>query len=98
MATNRNEHLKKVLKTHDINKVESLNKFIAKKNAVKNALNDKFSSEKASNSIDSGSYAKKTAINTKFDIDCCIPFLKKEKEDDNGYATLEEMFDAVYKY
>ncbi|MCR8668219.1 hypothetical protein NO995_11030 [Aestuariibaculum sp. M13] len=98
MATNKNEHLQKVLETHDINKVENIDKFIAKKNKVKEALNNKFSSEKASNSIDSGSYAKKTAINTKFDIDCCIPFLKKEKEDDNGFATLEEMFDSVYKY
>ena len=68
MATNKNEHLQKVLDTHDINKVESLDKFIAKKNAVKKALNEKFSDEKASNAIDSGSYAKHTAINTKFDI------------------------------
>tara|TARA_A100000171_G_C2140487_1_gene155322 strand:- start:5743 stop:6750 length:1008 start_codon:yes stop_codon:yes gene_type:complete len=98
MSTNRNEHLKKVLDTHDINKVESLNKFIAKKNAVKNALNDKFSETKASSAIDSGSYAKNTAINTKFDIDCCIPFRKKEKEEDKGYSSLKDMFDDVYKY
>ncbi len=98
MSTNKNEHLNKVLETHDINKVESLNKFIAKKNAVKNALNDKFSDDKASNAIDSGSYAKKTAINTKFDIDCCMPFRKKEKEEDKGYGNLEDMFDDVYKY
>lgn len=98
MATNKNEHLNKVLETHDINKVESLNKFIAKKNAVKNALNDKFSETKASNAIDSGSYAKNTAINTKFDIDCCIPFKKKEKEEDKGYSSLKDMFDDVYKY
>lgn len=98
MSTNKNEHLKKVLDTHDINKVESLNKFIAKKNAVKNALNDKFSETKASNAIDSGSYAKNTAINTKFDIDCCIPFKKKEKEEDKGYSSLKDMFDDVYKY
>lgn len=98
MATNRNEHLKKVLKTHDINKVESLDKFIAKKNAVKNALNDKFSETKASNAIDSGSYAKNTAINTKFDIDCCMPFRKKEKDGDIGYSSLKDMFDDVYKY
>lgn len=97
MSTNRNEHLKKVLDTHDINKVESLNKFIAKKNEVKNALNDKFSDTKASNAIDSGSYAKNTAINTKFDIDCCIPFRKKEKEEDKGYSSLKDMFDDITK-
>ena len=40
MATNKNEHLKKVLDTHDINKLEHLDKFIAKKNKVKKALNE----------------------------------------------------------
>lgn len=98
MATNKNEHLQKVLDTHDISKVEHLDKFIAKKNAVKQALNEKFSDTKASKAIDSGSYAKKTAINTKFDIDCCIPFKKKEKEEDKGYSSLKDMFDDVYKY
>ena len=100
MATNKNEHLNKVLETHDINKVEHLSKFIEKKNKVKDALNNKFSDQKASNSIDSGSYAKNTAINTKFDIDCCIPFRKKTVGNDNekGFESLTEMFDEVYKY
>ncbi|WP_179319961.1 SMODS domain-containing nucleotidyltransferase [Winogradskyella helgolandensis] len=100
MATNKNEHLKKVLDTHDINKVEHLIKFIEKKNKVKDALNKKFSDQKASNSIDSGSYAKNTAINTKFDIDCCIPFKKKTpgNNDEKGFESLSEMFDEVYKY
>jgi len=100
MSTNKNEHLKKVLETHEINKVEHLNKFIEKKNKVKDALNIKFSDQKASNAIDSGSYAKNTAINTKFDIDCCIPFKKKtpENNDEKGFESLSEMFDEVYKY
>jgi hypothetical protein len=100
MATNKNEHLDKVLDTHDINKVEHLSKFIEKKNKVKDALNNKFSDQKASNSIDSGSYAKNTAINTKFDIDCCIPFRKKTpgNNDEKGFESLSEMFDEVYKY
>ena len=100
MATNKNEHLKKVIDTHNINNVEHLSKFIAKKNKVKDALNNKYSNKKASNSIDSGSYAKNTAINTKFDIDCCIPFRKKTKgnSDEKGFETLSEMFEDVYKY
>ena len=61
MSTNKNEHLQKVLETHDINKLVNIDKFIAKKNKVKEALNNKFSIERASTSIDSGSYAKKTA-------------------------------------
>lgn len=100
MSTNKNEHLKKVLDTHDINNVEHLTKFIEKKNKVKDALNKKFLEKKASNSIDSGSYAKNTAINTKFDIDCCIPFKKKTpgNNDEKGFESLSEMFDEVYKY
>jgi hypothetical protein len=98
MATDRNKHLQKSLETHDINKVVKLDKYIAKKNAVKNALNEKFSDSKASNCLDSGSYAKNTAINTKFDIDCCIPFRKKTCDGENGYDNLKDMFEDVYKY
>ena len=99
MATDKQKHLEKVLQTNDISKHQSIDKFVAKKNEVKNALNQKFSKEKASNSIDSGSYAKNTAINKKFDIDCCIPFLKKESNtDQNGFEKLEDMFLSVYDY
>lgn len=98
MATDKQKHLEKVLETHQISKHISIDKFIQKKNEIKSALNQKFSKEKASNSIDSGSYAKNTAINTKFDIDCCIPFLKKENTEQNGFEKLEDMYNAVYDY
>jgi hypothetical protein len=98
MATDKNVHLQKVLDTHDINKVENLCKYLEKRDNVKNALATKFSKEKASNPIDSGSYAKRTSINTKFDIDCCIPFLKKTKKEEEGFSSLKEMFKQVYKY
>lgn len=98
MATDRNDHLQKVLDTHDINKVEALSKMRQKKNDVKKALDDKFSDKRASNVMDSGSYAKNTAINTKFDIDICAPYLKKTTSDEAGFETLSEMYDEVYKY
>ena len=98
MATDKNEHLKKVLETNDINKVENLNRYIEKKNKVKEAMDAHYSKERASKSIDSGSYAKKTANNTKFDIDVCTPFKKKTNDDENGFSTLKDMFDDVYKY
>ncbi|MDR6460524.1 hypothetical protein J2786_003658 [Chryseobacterium vietnamense] len=99
MATDKQKHLDEVLETHKIEKHKSIDKFVSKKNKVKNALNEKFSKEKASNSVDSGSYAKNTAINTKFDIDCCIPFLKKENNtNQQGFESLSEMFNAVYDY
>lgn len=98
MATDKNVHLQKVLDTHDINKVENLSKYLEKRNSVKNALASKFTKEKASNPIDSGSYAKRTSINTKFDIDCCIPFLKKTNKEEEGFSSLKDMFKKVYKY
>lgn len=98
MATDKNVHLQKVLDTHDINKVENLSKYLEKRNSVKNALASKFTKEKAGNPIDSGSYAKRTSINTKFDIDCCIPFLKKTNKEEEGFSSLKDMFKKVYKY
>jgi hypothetical protein len=98
MATDKNEHLKKVLETNDISKVENFDRYVKKKNEVKEAMDSHYSIERASKSIDSGSYAKKTANNTKFDIDVCTPFKNKMKEDDNGFFTLKDMFDDVYKY
>lgn len=99
MATDKQKHLEKVLETNDISRHDSIGKYVAKKNEIKNALNQKFSKEKASNSMDSGSYAKCTAINKKFDIDCCIPFLKKSPNtNQNGFESLKEMYDAVYNY
>ena len=98
MATDKNEHLKKVLETNDINKVKNLDRYIKKKNEVKEAMDAHYSKERASKSIDSGSYAKKTANNSKFDIDVCTPFKKKTKDDENGFSTLKDMFEDVYKY
>lgn len=98
MATDRNAHLEEVLTTHDISKLDKLDKFVAKKNLVKEKLSAKFSSEKASSPIDSGSYAKRTAINSKFDIDCCVPFKKKTNSDEQGFETLEDMYNQVYSY
>ena len=98
MAIDKNEHLKKVLKTNEISKVKNFDKYVKKKNEVKKAMDTHYSKESASTSIDSGSYAKKTANNTKFDIDICTPFKKKTKDEENGFLTLPDMFDDVYKY
>jgi len=99
MATDKQKHLEKVLETNEISKHPNIDKYVAKKNEVKNALNQKFSQEKSCNSMDSGSYAKNTANNTKFDIDCYMPFLKKEPNtDQTGFQTLKEMYDAVHDY
>lgn len=98
MTINKNLHLEKVLETNDINKLENLDRYIEKKNDVKDALATHYSDKKASDPIDSGSYAKGTAINRKFDIDCCIPFKKKTSEEEKGFETLKEMYDNLYDY
>ncbi|NQY11725.1 MAG: nucleotidyltransferase [Flavobacteriales bacterium] len=93
MATNKNEHLDNVLESHHMKHVQSLmDKYIIKGNEVKQALIENYSDKKATDPINSGSYAKHTAINTKFDIDICIPF-KRE-----SFDTLEEMADNVFTY
>jgi len=90
---NKNKHLQCVLDSHHLNKLGSLkDNYVKKKNDVKEALSKKFSDKKITNPIDSGSYAKKTEVNTKFDMDVCIPF-KKE-----SYSTLKEMYNEVHDY
>ncbi|MBE0700739.1 MAG: nucleotidyltransferase, partial [Acholeplasmataceae bacterium] len=53
---------------------------------------EKYLDKKATSAINSGSYAKHTAINIKFDLDICIPFLK------DSFCTLEEMSEDIYNY
>lgn len=48
-------------------------KYVKKKNKVKGALEGKYGSDIYS-PFNSGSYAKNTAINTKFDFDLVSPF------------------------
>ena len=91
--TNKNEHLNCVLSSLKMGNVDKLmKKYKGKRDEVKEALDLKYSSEKETSPINSGSYAKHTAINTKFDIDICIPFKR------DSFNTLEEMANEVYRY
>jgi hypothetical protein len=93
MSFDKNKHLDDVLESHKMNHVDDLmQKYISKREELKDALNNKFGEEIISRAINSGSYAKHTAINTKFDIDICQPFKH------HGFDTLEEMADAVFDY
>lgn len=90
---NKDKHLQCVLESHHLNKLGKVkDNYVKKKNDVKEALSKKFSDKKTTSPIDSGSYAKKTEINTKFDMDVCIPFKK------DSFSTLKEMYDEVYTY
>ncbi|OHD15110.1 MAG: hypothetical protein A2086_15275 [Spirochaetes bacterium GWD1_27_9] len=72
--------------------VETLmNNYIKKRDDVKECIEQKFSGL-IYNPINSGSYAKSTEINIKFDLDLCVPVKK------NSYNTIKEMYDSFYDY
>lgn len=92
MATDKNKHLDCVLSSHRISKEqELLDKHIEKRNSVKEALEDKYKEDLYS-PFNSGSYAKNTAVNKKFDFDLIAPFKK------NAFETLEKMYNDVYDF
>lgn len=89
--TDKNKHLECVLSSHKMAKEQGLvDKHISKRNEVKEEFEKEYGS-KIYTPFNSGSYAKHTAINIKFDFDLVVPFRR------NSFSTLEEMYNAVYK-
>lgn len=89
----KGKYLDRVLESYKMKHISDLmDKFLKKRDEVKNALEKKFYDKKTSRAINSGSYAKHTAINKKFDIDICQPFKY------NSFDTLMEMSDAIFDY
>jgi hypothetical protein len=92
MATDKNEHLKEVLETNKMSHVNDLlDKYKEKRTDIKEALEANYK-EKLYSLLNSGSYAKYTAVNFKFDLDLVAPFKK------NSFSTLEELFDDVFDF
>jgi hypothetical protein len=88
-------HLDSVIKTHQITKEEQLlNKHKEKNKEVKEALEENYG-DNIYSPFNSGSYAKNTAMNTKFDFDMVSPF-KRNAFGSKG--TLKEMFDDAYDF
>lgn len=88
----KNKHLNDVLYTHKMQHIQDeVDKFVAKKDDIISLLLEKYSDVSYAPFM-SGSMAKHTATNAKFDFDIVIPFKK------NAFASLEEMFNEVYKY
>jgi len=91
----KNLHLDSVIKTHQITKEEQLlTKHKERNKEVKEALEKKYESNIYS-PFNSGSYAKNTAMNTKFDFDMVCPF-KRNAFGSNG--TLKEMYEDVFNF
>lgn len=92
MATDKNKHLKCVLESHKIQKEQALlDKHISKKEEIKKALQDNYGSDLYT-PFNSGSYAKHTAINTKFDFDLVAPFKR------DAFDTLKAMYNDVHGF
>jgi hypothetical protein len=92
MEETKHEYLQRVLETHKISHISDLiDKYKAKKDDVKTTIEGNYSIS-IYNPINSGSFAKHTAINCKFDLDVVVPFKR------NSFATLENMFDDVFEY
>lgn len=86
------EYLQSVLETHRMAHIDKLlKKYQKKRKKVKEALENEYSNYIYS-PLNSGSYAKSTAINSKFDLDVVVPFKR------NSFDTLEKMFDDVYDF
>jgi len=92
MSINKQEHLQNVLETHRMAHIDGLlTKYKTKRGEVKEAMEEKYTTDIYS-PLNSGSYAKHTAINTKFDLDVITPFKR------NSFDTLEAMFNDVYDF
>jgi hypothetical protein len=92
MSTNRSNYLNDVLTTHRISKEqELLDKHKAKRNEIISELKAHYGSDMYE-PFNSGSYAKNTAVNKKFDFDLMAPFKK------NAFSTLKEMYESVYDF
>ncbi len=95
MATDKVKHLDCVLESHKIRKEQALlDKHTAKRGEIKEALEAKYTNTLYA-PFNSGSLAKNTAVNTKFDIDLMAPF-KRNAFGSSG--TLEDMYENVYKF
>ncbi|RYZ82930.1 MAG: hypothetical protein EOP06_20865, partial [Proteobacteria bacterium] len=67
---NKNTHLDDALRSHRMRHLEILmTKALAKREAIKDALQENYGDKLATRAINSGSYAKHTAVNIKFDVD-----------------------------
>lgn len=92
MSFNKSDYLGSVLETHKMKHIDSLfDKFKEKRLEIKEKLEEKYGDEIYA-PFNSGSYAKHTAINSKFDLDLAVPFKR------NSFSTIVEMFDDVYDF
>lgn len=92
MALIKNDYLRTVINSYKMAHVNDLlDKYRERRKEIKDKIDSKYGTN-IYNPMNSGSYAKHTAINNKFDLDMVVPFKK------NAFSTLEEMFDDIYNF
>lgn len=92
MSFDRNVHLNDVIESHKMSHIQTfVDKVKEKRDEIKEKLSEHYGSDKYS-SLNSGSMAKHTATNIKFDIDVVEPFKH------SSFTTLETMFNDVYNF
>ncbi len=92
MNISKSEYLKEVLESYRMAHVNDLlDKYREKRKEIKEAIEAEYTGDMYS-PLNSGSYAKHTAINSKFDLDVMIPFKRKT------FDTLETMFDDIFDF
>lgn len=91
---NRNQHLQDVLESHRMKHVQNfVDKMTKRKDEIATFLKDEYGSD-AYDTFNSGSMAKHTATNIKFDMDIVIPF--KHEAFDTLQAMYDDVFDKLY--
>ena len=92
MNFDKNKHLREVLDTHKMCHIQDfVNKVKNRREEIKTKMHNHYGSDKYS-SFGSGSFAKHTATNVKFDLDLVEPFKH------NAFGTLQEMFDSIHDF
>lgn len=92
MPTDKKNHLQRVLDSHKMSKISNLlDKYKDKRLVVKESLENHYKRDIYS-PINSGSYAKHTAINTKFDLDIVVPFKR------TSFSKIQDMFEDTYDF
>jgi hypothetical protein len=92
MDFKKEEYLQRVLESYRMAHIQTLvNKHKKKRDEIKEALEGKYSGRMYS-PINSGSFGKHTAINTKFDLDIVVPFKR------SSFDTIENMFEDVHEF
>lgn len=91
MEISKSEYLEEVLQSHRMAHINDLlDKYRKKRDEIKEAIEANYTNRYTP--FNSGSYAKSTAINSKFDLDIMIPFKR------NAFYTLQDMFDDLYDF